>query len=264
MQVWRDGTGGVPADAGRTVVTIGVFDGVHRGHQRIVHRALARAAELRLPGVAVTFEPMPEHVVRPARQAGAADDPSAPPRAARRARPRRYLRHRLHQGVLGTLARRVRAVGAGRQAARRRHRGRCELSIRTPSSGRRRDARRNRELGRVHGRPDPARRADLRTRQRRGVEGVLVELDSRADLGRRRRGRGRCPRSPVPVRGHCHRRRPSGPRAGLPDRQPRGGTRSCDPGRRGLCRPAERNAGGDIDWYQPHVWGDDAGGSRPT
>jgi riboflavin kinase / FMN adenylyltransferase len=64
VQVWGDGAA-LPSELGRTVVTIGVFDGVHRGHQRIVYRALARAAELRLPAVAVTFDPMPEYVLRP-------------------------------------------------------------------------------------------------------------------------------------------------------------------------------------------------------
>jgi riboflavin kinase/FMN adenylyltransferase len=67
VQVWGGGTElpDVPVDLGRTVATIGVFDGVHRGHQRIVNRALARAAELRLPAVAITFDPMPEYVLRP-------------------------------------------------------------------------------------------------------------------------------------------------------------------------------------------------------
>lgn len=50
---------------GRTVVTIGVFDGVHRGHQRVVGRAAARARELGVPLVAVSFDPHPDEVTRP-------------------------------------------------------------------------------------------------------------------------------------------------------------------------------------------------------
>jgi len=55
----------VPANWGRSVVTIGVFDGVHRGHQRIVARAAQIGADLRLPLVVVTFDPHPDEVVRP-------------------------------------------------------------------------------------------------------------------------------------------------------------------------------------------------------
>ncbi|MDP4509435.1 bifunctional riboflavin kinase/FAD synthetase [Nonomuraea turcica] len=51
--------------SGRSVVTIGVYDGVHRGHQRVVERAVAVAGERGLPAVAVTFEPHPDEVVRP-------------------------------------------------------------------------------------------------------------------------------------------------------------------------------------------------------
>jgi riboflavin kinase/FMN adenylyltransferase len=55
----------VPADWGRSVVTIGVFDGVHRGHQTIVGRAAELARELGLPVAVITFDPHPDEVVRP-------------------------------------------------------------------------------------------------------------------------------------------------------------------------------------------------------
>jgi riboflavin kinase/FMN adenylyltransferase len=55
----------VPAGWGRSVVTIGVFDGVHRGHQRLVDRTAAIARELGLPTVVITFDPHPDEVVRP-------------------------------------------------------------------------------------------------------------------------------------------------------------------------------------------------------
>ncbi len=64
MQRWH-GLDDVPAEWGRSVVTIGVFDGVHRGHQRIVEHARIAAAELGLPVVAVTFDPHPDEVIRP-------------------------------------------------------------------------------------------------------------------------------------------------------------------------------------------------------
>jgi riboflavin kinase / FMN adenylyltransferase len=55
----------VPAGWGESVITIGVFDGVHRGHQRIVQRAAELGAELGLPVVAITFDPHPDEVIRP-------------------------------------------------------------------------------------------------------------------------------------------------------------------------------------------------------
>ncbi|MBO3746566.1 bifunctional riboflavin kinase/FAD synthetase [Streptosporangiaceae bacterium NEAU-GS5] len=64
MQGWH-GLGEVPASWGRSVVTIGVFDGVHRGHQQMVARTVALADELGVPSVAVTFDPHPDEVVRP-------------------------------------------------------------------------------------------------------------------------------------------------------------------------------------------------------
>ena len=55
----------VPPDWGECVATIGVFDGVHRGHQRIIGRAEQIARARHLPVVVITFDPHPDEVVRP-------------------------------------------------------------------------------------------------------------------------------------------------------------------------------------------------------
>ncbi|MFM1725792.1 MULTISPECIES: bifunctional riboflavin kinase/FAD synthetase [Rhodococcus] len=64
MQRWR-GLDDVPADWGRCVLTIGVFDGVHRGHAQLISRAVDAARERGIPSVLMTFDPHPAEVVRP-------------------------------------------------------------------------------------------------------------------------------------------------------------------------------------------------------
>ena len=65
MQIWRK-FDDVPADLGGTVVSVGNFDGVHRGHQHVLRRAREVADELGLEKVVVvTFDPHPIAVLRP-------------------------------------------------------------------------------------------------------------------------------------------------------------------------------------------------------
>ncbi|RVW03893.1 bifunctional riboflavin kinase/FAD synthetase [Rhodococcus xishaensis] len=64
MQRWR-GLDDVPADWGRCVLTIGVFDGVHRGHAQLISRAVDAAEERGMSSVLMTFDPHPAEVVRP-------------------------------------------------------------------------------------------------------------------------------------------------------------------------------------------------------
>ena len=64
MKVYR-AVGEVPEALGPVVATIGNFDGVHCGHRWVIARVRARAAELRLPAVVVTFDPHPARALRP-------------------------------------------------------------------------------------------------------------------------------------------------------------------------------------------------------
>ncbi|MGP4018179.1 bifunctional riboflavin kinase/FAD synthetase [Saccharopolyspora sp. 5N708] len=64
MQRWR-GLEQIPGGWGRCVVTIGVFDGVHRGHQQLITHAVQQARRRNVPCVLMTFDPHPSEVVRP-------------------------------------------------------------------------------------------------------------------------------------------------------------------------------------------------------
>lgn len=58
-------TADAPIAVGGSVVCIGVFDGVHRGHQSLIALARRTADDLEVPLVAITFDPHPMAVVGP-------------------------------------------------------------------------------------------------------------------------------------------------------------------------------------------------------
>ncbi len=64
MQRWR-GQDDIPSDWGRCVLTIGVFDGVHRGHAELIARAVKAGRARGVPTVLMTFDPHPMEVVFP-------------------------------------------------------------------------------------------------------------------------------------------------------------------------------------------------------
>ncbi len=57
-ELFRDVAGPCLAPGG-SVVTVGAFDGLHRGHRALLRRVRERADALRLPAVANSFEPLP-------------------------------------------------------------------------------------------------------------------------------------------------------------------------------------------------------------
>lgn len=64
MKLFRD-LRSLPDAIRAGAVAIGNFDGVHRGHARIIQRLVARAGELAGPSVVFTFDPHPVRILRP-------------------------------------------------------------------------------------------------------------------------------------------------------------------------------------------------------
>ncbi len=64
VQRWRE-VRNTPDGWPGGVVTIGFFDGVHRGHQQIIARAVERAHRAGEPALVLTFDPHPAEVIHP-------------------------------------------------------------------------------------------------------------------------------------------------------------------------------------------------------
>ncbi|WP_343709690.1 bifunctional riboflavin kinase/FAD synthetase [Mycobacterium sp.] len=64
MRRWR-GQDEIPTDWGRCVLTIGVFDGLHRGHAELIEHAVKSGRARGVPTVLMTFDPHPMEVVHP-------------------------------------------------------------------------------------------------------------------------------------------------------------------------------------------------------
>ncbi|MBF0612132.1 MAG: bifunctional riboflavin kinase/FAD synthetase, partial [Magnetococcales bacterium] len=61
------GLGNLPPRFRGAAITIGNFDGVHRGHQAVIETLCLRARELKCPSLVMTFEPHPARLLYPER-----------------------------------------------------------------------------------------------------------------------------------------------------------------------------------------------------
>ncbi|GAM13251.1 FAD synthetase family protein [Mesobacillus selenatarsenatis] len=57
-----------------SIVAIGAFDGVHRGHQTVIRQAVQRGRKLKIPSVVYTFDPPPRVFFQGARMLTTVDE----------------------------------------------------------------------------------------------------------------------------------------------------------------------------------------------
>ncbi len=65
MSLFRANHYSIPDKLQNCAITIGNFDGVHYGHQSIVHKVCQHANRLGIPSLAITFDPPPAQLLRP-------------------------------------------------------------------------------------------------------------------------------------------------------------------------------------------------------
>lgn len=58
----------IPDDFGPTLISVGNFDGVHRAHAHVLSEIVSRARASGAKGIAVTFDPHPNRILRPESQ----------------------------------------------------------------------------------------------------------------------------------------------------------------------------------------------------
>lgn len=63
--VYWDGISQIPPSIRQHVLTIGNFDGVHRGHAELLHSLVSMKERLAKPAMVVTFDPSPTAILRP-------------------------------------------------------------------------------------------------------------------------------------------------------------------------------------------------------
>jgi len=59
------GIGNMRKGSKKTILALGVFDGLHRGHQALIKAAVKRARKIKGQAVVMTFDPHPVHVLHP-------------------------------------------------------------------------------------------------------------------------------------------------------------------------------------------------------